>query len=222
MGSNKFKNMIQEVASKYYGKHSNINIEDIDSISNYLNKMESFLNNYEYESSSDFIFCGRKKFIYDEIMKIMNGTKSVDNPIYFVLGSLEEFLSNNNDVHISDSDEIEMNWNELRDANDRYISTGVICLEEINYIRRIISLLKNGLEDSNYNFYKKNENDNIWWVEQTDTIGEHLFSFDKKKVYNLFKDYPYELSNEEKEIFDKENPYWADFFKDRIKEEIGS
>lgn len=69
--------------------------------------------------------------------------------------------------------------------------------------------------DSRYEFYKKNENDTIWWVEKTDTIGEHLFSFDKKKIYNLFRDYPHELTNEEKEIFDKENPYWVDFFKDR-------
>ena len=74
------------------------------------------------------------------------------------------------------------------------------------------------MEDSlnkNLEFYKKNDSDIIWWVEKTDSIGEHLFSFDKKKVYNLFKDYPYELSDEEKKVFDKENPYWADFFKDR-------
>jgi hypothetical protein len=68
---------------------------------------------------------------------------------------------------------------------------------------------------NNYNYYKNNETDVIWWVEKTGNIGEHLFTFDKKKIYNLFKDYPYELSKNEKEIFDKENPYWADFFKDR-------
>ncbi|MBE5820960.1 MAG: hypothetical protein E7311_00025 [Clostridiales bacterium] len=64
-------------------------------------------------------------------------------------------------------------------------------------------------------FYKKNENDTIWWVNTKDRKGEHLFSFDKNKILNLFKDYPHELTKEEKEIFDKENPYWADFFKDR-------
>jgi hypothetical protein len=64
-------------------------------------------------------------------------------------------------------------------------------------------------------FYKKNETDVIWWVENKDKIGEHLFSFDKTNIYNLFQDYPYKLTSEEKEIFDKENPYWADFFKDR-------
>lgn len=64
-------------------------------------------------------------------------------------------------------------------------------------------------------FYKENENDTIWWVNDLDTKGEFLFSFDKKKIYNLFADYPYNLTKEEKEIFDKENPYWAEFFSDR-------
>lgn len=66
-------------------------------------------------------------------------------------------------------------------------------------------------------FYKENENDTIWWVNDLDTKGEFLFSFDKKKIYNLFADYPYNLPKEEKEIFDKENPYWAEFFKDRCE-----
>lgn len=64
-------------------------------------------------------------------------------------------------------------------------------------------------------FYKENEEDRIYWVSNLDTVGEHLFSFDKKKIYNLFADYPHNLTKEEKEIFDKENPYWANFFKDR-------
>ena len=62
---------------------------------------------------------------------------------------------------------------------------------------------------------KKNENDTIWWLDKKDTTGEHVFSFDKKTKFNLFRDYPYSLSKEEKEIFDNENPYWKEFFKDR-------
>lgn len=64
-------------------------------------------------------------------------------------------------------------------------------------------------------FYKKDADDQIWWYENVDSKGAMEFSFDKKKVYNLFSDYPYALSTEEKEIFDRENPYWADFFSDR-------
>jgi hypothetical protein len=64
-------------------------------------------------------------------------------------------------------------------------------------------------------FYKNNETDVIYWVDDPETKGEFLFSFDKEQVFNLFEDYPWKLNKEQKRIFDKENPYWADFFKDR-------
>lgn len=63
-----------------------------------------------------------------------------------------------------------------------------------------------------YDFYKENDTDRIWWVDTVDTIGLYLFSFDRKKIYNLFSDYPHKLSSEEKRIFDEENPYWKAFF----------
>ena len=65
------------------------------------------------------------------------------------------------------------------------------------------------------NFYKNKSRDKIWWVNNIERVGEHLFSFDKKKIFNLFADYPHNLTAEQRELFDKENPYWADFFKDR-------
>lgn len=70
------------------------------------------------------------------------------------------------------------------------------------------------MEQSN-KFYKNNPSDKIWWVDNQGTIGEWLFSFDKKTIFNMFSDYPHKLTPEQKAIFDKENPYWADFFKDR-------
>lgn len=66
-----------------------------------------------------------------------------------------------------------------------------------------------------YDFYKNKKSDTIYWVDKIDSIGEFLFSFDKKKIYNLFADYPHSLTAEQKATFDKENPYWAAFFKDR-------
>lgn len=63
-------------------------------------------------------------------------------------------------------------------------------------------------------WYKNNTDDKIWWKD-TDSVGEWLFSFDKKQVFNMFADYPHNLSPEQKKIFDEENPEWVDFFKDR-------
>ena len=65
------------------------------------------------------------------------------------------------------------------------------------------------------NFVKNNPDDKIWWVDDPKTKGEWLFSFDKKKVFNMFADYPHNLTSEQKHIFDEENQYWKDFFSDR-------
>ena len=73
-----------------------------------------------------------------------------------------------------------------------------------------------GMAMQNTNFYKKNASDTIWWANNPDRIGEFLFSFDKKHIFNLFADYPEKLTAEQKKIFDDENPEWANFFKDRV------
>lgn len=65
-------------------------------------------------------------------------------------------------------------------------------------------------------FYKENPSDSVWWVDTFELDGVFLFSFDKEHIFNLFQDYPHKLTPEQKQTFDKENPYWADFFKDRV------
>lgn len=59
-------------------------------------------------------------------------------------------------------------------------------------------------------WYKNEDSDVIWWKDTPEQIGVWLFSFDQKKVFNLYEDYPHNLTPEQKEIFDKENPAWAD------------
>lgn len=61
-------------------------------------------------------------------------------------------------------------------------------------------------------FYKNNEESKIWWIDKIDFRGELLFSFDQQKIYNLFLDYPHNMT-EEVRIFDRENPFWRDFFQ---------
>ena len=69
---------------------------------------------------------------------------------------------------------------------------------------------------NNDKWYKNEPTDQIWWLDNSDErVGEFIFSFDREKVFNLFADYPGKLTPEQKKIFDKENPYWANFFSDR-------
>ena len=63
-------------------------------------------------------------------------------------------------------------------------------------------------------FYKANKGDIIWQVDALDEnneclIGPVLFSFDKKKIYNFWTDYPDNMTDEEVEIFDREQPYFS-------------
>ena len=65
-------------------------------------------------------------------------------------------------------------------------------------------------------WFKNEPGDTIWWLNNADeTEGEFIFSFDKKRQFNMFADYPHALTAEQKRIFDSENPFWAEFFSDR-------
>ncbi len=58
--------------------------------------------------------------------------------------------------------------------------------------------------------YKHNPKDKIQWVDNPDKIGLFEFTFDKgKTIFNVYLDYPHNLTPEQKAIFDKENPEWA-------------
>ena len=70
------------------------------------------------------------------------------------------------------------------------------------------------------NWYKNKKSDYIWWKDTPEVFGEWVFSFDKEKEFNMFADYPHNLNPEQKKIFDKENPEWVDFFKDRQQAEL--
>lgn len=65
-------------------------------------------------------------------------------------------------------------------------------------------------------WYKDNETDTIWWLDNPEVRGEFIFSFDRVNKYNLFADYPHKLTEKEREIFDRDTEgYWKEFFSDR-------
>ncbi len=77
-----------------------------------------------------------------------------------------------------------------------------------------------------YEFYKKHKGDKVYWVDHWVSVGpnpedverplgELLVSFDRKRLFSLWSDYPWRFTPEQKALFDKENPYWADFFRGR-------
>lgn len=69
-------------------------------------------------------------------------------------------------------------------------------------------------DPSEYVFFKDHKKDKIWWVS-TGKKGDLAISFDKVTVLHLFSDYPWKFTKEQKELFDKEQPYWALFFSGR-------
>ena len=58
---------------------------------------------------------------------------------------------------------------------------------------------------------KNEETDVFWWLDDLDRIGIWEFSFDQETLFSLFHDYPYKLTKEQKEIFDRENPFGRSF-----------
>lgn len=64
-----------------------------------------------------------------------------------------------------------------------------------------------------YEVFQREKGNLIWWVNCFDDdkrkIGEFLFSFDRKTVFNFFRDYPEKLTDEQIRIFQKENPTLA-------------
>lgn len=69
-------------------------------------------------------------------------------------------------------------------------------------------------------FEPRDEGDKVLWKTDSGT-GEFVFTIDGKNEYNLFQDYPEKLTEEERLIFAKENPFWVQFFSDRLKELYG-
>ena len=60
-------------------------------------------------------------------------------------------------------------------------------------------------------FIKNNKDDKIWWYIDKEEKSDFAFSFDKKTILYVFRDYE-KLTKKQRKIFDEENPYWKEFF----------
>lgn len=184
------------------------------------------------EIHSMMLMVSKERFIIDNMLYPYNEAKynKILDIINFNENLLRETMSMQTEEYMSKHISYDNTSKILYvDNNINYkinCNTGDLSDEEINVkiikpIEKIIreplpeELSKLNSESNNIIFKKRNENDIIWWVDNHGNFGTHEFSFDQVKIYNLFRDYPYKLSPEEIEIFDRENPYWADFFKTR-------
>ncbi len=68
------------------------------------------------------------------------------------------------------------------------------------------------MEQLNCRWVKNKPNDKVWWLDIPYDKGTLVFSFNKKDKFYLYRDYPKKLTKEQKEIFDKENPFWKEYF----------
>lgn len=64
-------------------------------------------------------------------------------------------------------------------------------------------------EKDGIDFCKNSADEKIWWVDTPGVEGPILFSFDQKTIFNFWTDYPDKLTDEQIEIFKKENPTLA-------------
>lgn len=103
----------------------------------FIDIVDKFFSSSIFESDNDFVIGARKSSIYNEVLEVLEKKKKVEDPLYFAVGSAQEFICNQNDV-----DRKSNNFVELRDKNDRYSNKGYICLEEKNYIEDMVNAIK--------------------------------------------------------------------------------
>lgn len=175
---------------------------DSDAYSNiFINIVDKCLSNYAFESDDDFVIGSRKKFVYNEIFEVLDGIQKEDDPIYFALDSLFQFICNPDTISSSALDESK--WKdgkivdgkdlaEIRDKYDRYISKGYICLEEKYYIEDILNRIKmeKGIALSNEQLLQYLDNPIAPSDRKTNMIDKFLETDDNEKyLYLKFRDY---------------------------------
>ena len=181
----------KELRDKYVYYYEKNDISDNEHILMFLEGILKYLEEFEYEYDENFVFCGRKKFLYDEIIKIVNGEQKENDPVHFMLGSLNEFMRDDNFGSFGE-DEVGIGFVELRNKNDLYSKKGIICKQEKIKIEEIINIIKGYInkckEVNNVNSTEKyNEKYDIKPEDNRPQIvyGPPQFMLDENKKYNV-------------------------------------
>ena len=125
----KKKKLKREIIAKKLWNIQKSNYDTDKYVKEFLKIIKSYFDDSIFEPDEDFVFCGRKKFLYDEFNEYLddNLDYKVDNPIRLATGNLFEFILNANFVYFKDGDAWEKGWNDLRERNDNYTKKGYNC-----------------------------------------------------------------------------------------------
>lgn len=162
----------KDLSNKYDYYHVKNKINDKKQALICLDELLNYLNQFDYYDDDNFIFGGRKKYLYDEIVRIIRNEQK--EPLYFVLGSLEEFMFNGNMLNYNDVDKDKWingkiingkDFIELRNKNDLYTNSGYICKQEKLKIIEIIDMIKkyivDDMEEKDMGLFNKKDKYNI-------------------------------------------------------------
>lgn len=164
----------KDLSNKYDYYHVKNKINDKKQALIYLDELLNYLNQFDYYDDDNFIFGGRKKYLYDEIVRIIRNEQKEKEPLYFVLGSLEEFMCNGNMLNYNDVDKSKWingkiidgkDFVELRNKDDLYTNSGYICKQEKLKIIEIIDMIKkyivDDMEEKDMGLFNKKDKYNI-------------------------------------------------------------
>lgn len=196
-------------------KLHNINHSSEDFESNFVNVIEDCISNHKFESNEDFLFCGRKKFLYDEFYEYLDNKEKheKENPIHFAIINLEEFICDDNFVFWQDVDKSKWkdgkvidgkDFVEIRDKNDKYSASGYICLEEKEYIIKMLNRIKKELFRTDKFTYQEGD------IKIVDCICELCFHYNNGKRSSVCPtDLLDKIKNNEIRcpVFDEENSF---------------
>lgn len=164
----------KDLNNKYDYYHVKNKINDKKQALIYLDELLNYLNQFDYYDDDNFIFGGRKKYLYDEIVRIIRNEQKEKEPLYFVLGSLEEFMCNGNMLNYNDVDKSKWingkiiegkDFIELRNKDDLYTNSGYICKQEKLKIIEIIDMIKeyivDDMEEKDMGLFNKKDKYNV-------------------------------------------------------------
>lgn len=139
----------------------------LDNISGIIDKVKIILDEHSFESNSNYIICGRREFLIEESIGVINGNedycksnllKNVNDRARFVIGNIYELTYGDSYPYhymhetrkVVDGSELA----KLRDIDTLYTQKGIVSLEEKNVIEDLVIRLEKLYKNFNEDYIK--------------------------------------------------------------------